>query len=168
MLQIGIAQFVVFVLLCVRRAIHFNDESCSGAVETDDEAGPDDDSAESSDTAETMESESDDVIVPDGDGYMFLIRGDGAFAILRARQRNLTPLVNWTSSDLINQGPGRNELRAVCMGDYFALYINGEFAGDATDQTYESGQVGLAASAYNRLGAHIEFDNLVVHGATAG
>ncbi len=119
-----------------------------------------------SESGEDADTEAELENLPNGDGYMFLIRGDGNYAIMRARGRNLTPLVNWTQSDLINQGPGRNELRAVCMGDYFALYINGEFAGDATDSTYESGQVGLAASAYNRLGVQIEFDNLVVHEAT--
>jgi hypothetical protein len=54
------------------------------------------------------------------------------------------------------------------MGDYLALYINGEFAGDATDSTYSRGQVGLAASAANRLGVRVEFDDLVVRRAVSG
>ena len=123
---------------------------------------------EAAESADAESADEDQENLPNGDGYMFLIRGDGNYAIMRARGRNLTPLVDWTASDLINQGPGRNELRAVCMGDYFALFINGEFVGDATDTTYETGQVGLAASAYNRLGVRIEFDDLVVHEANAG
>jgi hypothetical protein len=103
-----------------------------------------------------------------GDGYLFMIQGSGSFAILRARGRDITPLVNWTPSALIQQGVARNELRVVCMGDYLALYINGEFAGDATDSTYSSGQVGLAASAANRLGVQVEFDDLVVRQAVSG
>ena len=59
-------------------------------------------------------------------------------------------------------------MRAVCMGDYLALYINDEFVADATDDTYSTGQVGLAASASNILGVQVEFDNLTVHEAVSG
>lgn len=103
-----------------------------------------------------------------GDGYLFLIQGTGSFAIMRSRGRNLTPLVNWTPSDKIHAGMERNELRAVCMGDYLAFYINGEFVGDATDSTFASGQVGLLASGATRLGAVIEFDDLKVSAARPG
>lgn len=98
----------------------------------------------------------------EGDGYLFLIQGNGQFAIMRSRGRSLTPLVDWQQSDKINQGAARNSLRAVCVGTYLAMYINGEFVADATDDTYREGQVGLAASAANRLGTVIEFDNLSV------
>lgn len=98
----------------------------------------------------------------EGDGYLFLIQGNGQFAIMRSRGRNLTPLVNWQQSNKINQGAARNSIRAVCVGTYLAMYINGEFVADATDDTYREGQVGLAASAATRLGTVIEFDNLSV------
>jgi hypothetical protein len=114
-------------------------------------------------TAEPAGDSDEEALVADGDGYLFLIRGNGSFAILRARERTITTLVNWTASSLIKQGPARNQLRAVCLGDYLALYINGEFAGDATDDSYSSGQVGMAASASGRLGAVIEFDDLTVY-----
>lgn len=98
----------------------------------------------------------------EGDGYLFLIQGNGQFAIMRSRGRSLTPLVDWQQSDKINQGAARNNLRAVCTGTYLAMYINGEFVADATDDAYREGQVGLAASAANRLGTVVEFDNLSV------
>lgn len=116
----------------------------------------------------TEEAALEEVDAANGDGYLFLVQSSGSFAIMRARGRSITPLVNWTASDLIRQGPASNELRAVCMGDYLALYINGAFAGDASDSTYTSGQVGLTASAANRLGIQVEFDNLVVHEAVSG
>ena len=56
-------------------------------------------------------------------------------------------------------------MRAVCAGNYLALYVNDQFVGDATDDTYTSGQVGLAASAANRLGTRIDFDNLTISAA---
>jgi hypothetical protein len=105
---------------------------------------------------------------PNGDGYLFLIQGNGSFAILRARGRDVRPLVGWTQSDAINQGQARNQLRAVCVGDYLAFYINGQFVGDATDTTYNFGQVGLLASAATRLGAVIEFRDLTVYDAVDG
>lgn len=78
------------------------------------------------------------------------------------------PLVDWTTSDKINTGPALNTLRVVCLGDYLALYINGEFMGDAIDDTYTRGQVGLAAAAASRLGLTVEYDNLTVSQARAG
>ena len=104
----------------------------------------------------------------EGDGYLFLIQGGGQFSIMRARGRNLTPLVNWTASDAIKQGMQTNTLRAVCVGNYLAFYVNGTFVGEATDDTYRDGQVGLAASAADRLGTIIQFDNLTVSQPVAG
>ncbi len=97
-----------------------------------------------------------------GDGYLFLIQGTGSYSIMRARGRDLTPLVNWTTSEHINVGPAENHLRAVCMGDYLAFYINDNFVADVTDSTYQRGQVGLAASAASRLGLLVDFDNLTI------
>jgi len=103
-----------------------------------------------------------------GDGYLFLIQGSGSAAIMRARGRALTPLVDWQTSEAINVGPAKNHLRAVCVGDYLAFYVNDVLVADTTDNAYQSGQVGLAASAANRLGVRVEFDNLSVKAATAG
>lgn len=103
-----------------------------------------------------------------GDGYLFLIQGGGSYGIFRARGRSLTPLVNWQTSEAIHVGPDRNHLRAVCLGDYLAFYVNDTLVADTTDNAYQRGQVGLAASAANRIGAQIEFDNLTIAQANAG
>lgn len=50
----------------------------------------------------------------EGDGYLFLIQGGGQFSIMRARGRNLTPLVNWTASDAINSRACRPTRCAPC------------------------------------------------------
>lgn len=100
--------------------------------------------------------------VNNGDGYLFLVQGSGRFAIMRSRGRSITPLVDWTDASVIEKGAAFNRIRAVCLGDYLALYINGEFVGDATDDTYAAGQVGLVAAGASRLGVQIEFDNLSV------
>jgi hypothetical protein len=118
--------------------------------------------------AEATEAPTDVPSVGEGDGYLFLIQGTGSFSIRRARGRNTVPLVDWTVSDAIEIGPGRNHIRAICAGDYLALYVNDRFVGDATDDAYSSGQVGLAASAANPLGVRVEFDNLIVSEAQPG
>jgi hypothetical protein len=54
------------------------------------------------------------------------------------------------------------------MGDYLAMYVNGTFVGDATDDTYPVGQVGLVGAAASRLGLQVDFDNLTVSAAKPG
>ncbi len=103
------------------------------------------------------------VAANEGDGYLFLIQGTGAGGIFRARGRAIVPLVNWTVSDAIRLGPDTNQLRAVCIGDYLAFYINDQLLGETRDTTFASGQVGLVASAANRLGVRVEFDNLMIY-----
>jgi hypothetical protein len=106
--------------------------------------------------------------VNNGDGYLFLVEGSGRFAIMRSIGRNVTPLVDWTSSGAIRTGAASNRLRAVCLGSYLALYINDQFVGDATDDRYTQGQVGFVAAAATRSGLQVQFDNLSVSTASAG
>lgn len=103
--------------------------------------------------------------VNNGDGYLFLVEGGGRFAIMRSLGRSLTPLVNWTQSSAINTGAAQNRIRAVCMDNYLALYVNGQFIADASDDTYSEGQVGVLAAAAGRVGLEVSFDNLTVSAA---
>lgn len=147
------------------------DEPTSEATEAAAEAGSTE-TAEPTDEAEaTPEGGSASgtaLEISNGDGYLFLIQGGGSYGIFRARGRNLTPLVDWQTSEAINVGPNRNHLRAVCMGDYLAFYVNDTLVADTTDDAFQRGQVGLAASAANRIGALIQFDDLMVAEAVAG
>jgi hypothetical protein len=115
--------------------------------------------AEATDAAEAETSSS---MVNNGDGYLFLIRGDRSYAIMRARGRDVQALVNWGTSNAINPGPGQNHIRAVCLDDYLALYVNDQFVADANDDAYLRGQVGLTAASVDRLGVQVEFDNLTI------
>jgi hypothetical protein len=105
--------------------------------------------------------------VNNGDGYLFLVAGGGRFAIMRSLGRGLTPLVNWTESSAINAGAAQNRIRAVCMGNYLALYVNGQFLADVSDDTYTDGQVALLAAAAGRTGVQVSYDNLTVSAAEA-
>lgn len=120
------------------------------------------------DSTETPEASTPESSFGEGDGYLFLIQGTGSYAIMRARGRDVVPLVNWTTSEHIHVGPGQNHLRVICSGNYLAFYANDQFLADVTDDTYTRGQVGLVASAANRLGVRVEFDNLSISEARAG
>ncbi len=107
--------------------------------------------------------------IANGDGYLFLIQGGGSWGIFRARGRDVFPLHDWAPSELVQRGRGaRNHLRAICADDYLAFYINDEFVAEVKDNSFANGQVGLAASAFNRLGTEVSFDNLVISEALGG
>jgi len=141
------------------------------SIEVPDISGDDDDSpldapSSNSDDEEETGLRITDVYAGNGNGYLFLVQGNGSFSIQRSEGRVLTPLVDWRQSDKINRGTVPNELRAVCVGDYLAFYINGEFVGDAIDDTFTEGQVGLMGATVSTTQVEIAFDNLVVSEAS--
>ncbi len=91
-----------------------------------------------------------------GEGYYFLIGADGSGTIRRSRGRDVTPLVAWTKTGGIVTGAS-NRIRAVCDGDYLALYVNGIFVGEARDSLYSSGYTGLTVVT-TRPGQRISVD----------
>jgi hypothetical protein len=111
-------------------------------------------------------------LVPDNDaqdasaqsGYAFLISGDGYYGIADLSSRSLTFLLEWHQSDAIKQGRAQNTIRAVCVDDYLALYVNDTFLGEVTDATYRrAGQIGLIAGTSSEATVSVTFDNLTVH-----
>jgi hypothetical protein len=146
-------------------------DEAAGSAEGNPTETPESGEAEATPTAESTDEAVQPTTEPsvgEGDGYLFLIQGTGSYAIMRARGRDVVPLVDWTTSEHINVGPGSNHIRAICAGNYLALYVNEQFLADATDDTYTSGQVGLVASAANRLGVRVEFDNLSISAVSTG
>lgn len=103
-----------------------------------------------------------------GDGYLFMIQGNGRYAILRSEGHKITPLVNWATSDVIKMGAAQNRIKAVCAGDYLALYVNDQFLADTSDSLYSKGQVGLVGASAGRTGMFVTFDNLTVYQAKSG
>ncbi|NJL93915.1 MAG: hypothetical protein HC915_09390 [Anaerolineae bacterium] len=87
-----------------------------------------------------------------GTGYGFLVSSNGFAAIVYADGRSLSFIQDWHEHDAIRHGTAQNSLRAVCIGDYLALYVNGDFVMDAEDDRHiQAGQVGL-------LGGVLTFD----------
>ncbi|MCA9934633.1 MAG: hypothetical protein H6662_19965 [Ardenticatenaceae bacterium] len=103
-----------------------------------------------------------------GDGYYFLVSGDGYYAISKGEGEDVTPLVDWTSNSAINKGTATNTIRAVCVGDYLALYVNGKFMAETNDSSYANGYAGFAATAFEGGDTDISFDNLTIQEASLG
>jgi hypothetical protein len=109
-----------------------------------------------------------------GDGYYFLVSGDGYAAIAYGHGTEVDPLVGPTQTNAVNKGTGNNMIRAVCIGDYLALYSNGTFVIDVTHSEYTSGYAGLAVSSNEASDASaddsvdISFDNLTIWAASIG
>jgi hypothetical protein len=109
----------------------------------------------------------------DGSGYYFRISGDGYYAITKSDGKTLTNLVDWTKSDAIHQGQNRNQITAVCVGSYLALYANGEFLAETTDDLLTEGYTALSVSAFedknkDPVEADVSFDNVVIYDASSG
>ena len=68
-----------------------------------------------------------------GRGYTFLISGDGYASIRWSDGRSLQPIVAAQPSAQVKRGAARNRVRAVCIGDYLALWVNDEFVAEARD-----------------------------------
>jgi hypothetical protein len=101
-----------------------------------------------------------------GDGYYFLISGDGYYTISKGDGDDVNELVEWTTSSAISQGQASNTIRAVCIDDYLAMYVNGEFVADTEDSEYTSGYAGFAATAFDGENTDITFDNLTITAAS--
>ena len=96
------------------------------------------------------------------DGYYFLIGGNGSYSIRRGQQDEVFGMVKWARTDAVNQGVAVNTIRVVCVDDYLALYVNGEFVDDLFDDTYSSGYIGFAAATREETTIEVSFDNLIV------
>ena len=95
-------------------------------------------------------------------GYYFLIGSNGSYSIRKGEQEQVNGLFKWARSGAINQGVATNTIRAVCIDDYLALYVNGEFVADTRDNTYAQGAVGLTGAVEEGATLEVAFDDLIV------
>jgi hypothetical protein len=103
-----------------------------------------------------------------GDGYYFRISGTGSGSIIKVEGDEQTNLVDWDENRAINPGRDDNQIVAVCVGEYLALYVNDELIGEATDDAFSRGFVGLTAGGFeDESDVEIAFDNVQVWEAEA-
>lgn len=94
-----------------------------------------------------------------GDGYYFLVSGDGYWSIRKRTATRVESIIDFTRTDAINQGQSINTIRILCIDDYLALYVNGQFVGEAQDSTYQTGYVGFVVAVPDETDIDITFDN---------
>lgn len=102
-----------------------------------------------------------------GDGYYFLISGDGQYTIRRGAVDTIKALIPFTASNAIRQDRGINRIRAVCIGDYLGLYVNDTFVAETRDNYFHSGYAGLAAGVVEGGDVDVAFDDLTAWAASA-
>lgn len=102
----------------------------------------------------------------DGEGYYFLIGGDGSGTIRRSAGRDVKALAAWTKTGAVIGGGAQNRIRAVCDGDYLALYVNDQFVAEARDSLYGSGYTGfVVVTTRDGQRVEVDFDALRVYAA---
>ena len=102
-----------------------------------------------------------------GRGYYFLISGDGYFSIRWSNGRSLDVVVSAKPSSIIYRGASTNRIRAICVGDYLALWINDQFVAEARDNRASEGAVGLSAVMnYTGRAVEVAFDDLKIWRST--
>lgn len=97
-----------------------------------------------------------------GDGYYFMINPNGHYSIRIGRGNEVAPLIDWSPSPAVHSGIDHNTIRAVCLGNQLAMYVNDQLVASVEDNTYSSGYTGLTAAASN-FGVDISFDNLKLY-----
>ena len=95
-------------------------------------------------------------------GYHFLVSVDGSYSIRRSDGVSTIPIIKWQDSSAIYTDFRRNRIRALCIDDYLALYINGQFVADARNNLYTSGSVGIVVGIADEGEVDVTFDSLRV------
>jgi len=98
--------------------------------------------------------------------YYFAVTGAGEYAIGKHTFLGDTILTNdggWGTSDAVASGAGSYRIGADCGSGILTLYVDGQQIDSATDDTYETGGVGLFAWSGEELdGTDVTFDDFVV------
>jgi hypothetical protein len=92
--------------------------------------------------------------------YLFQINDDQYFTFELLDQDEWTTLIDWTKTSAIHPGEV-NQLAVRGKGSHFEFFINDEFVGEADNDEFSSGIVGLVIGFSNAGDKAIfEFDNL--------
>ena len=95
--------------------------------------------------------------------YALVISADGYAAVRKRVQGNdLDYIAEWVQVPSVKTGNATNNLRAECIGDRLALYVNGSLAIETTDSDISSGDAGLIAGTFEQSSTEVLFDNFVV------
>jgi hypothetical protein len=96
--------------------------------------------------------------------YFFLVSSDGytGIGISLDGRRKLLSGDTMLPSGAVLLGEAVNHIRADCIGDQLALYVNGILVAQAQSSQWGDGDVGLTAGSYDEAGVDILFSNFSV------
>lgn len=91
--------------------------------------------------------------------YVFGVKPDGRYFLLRYDRPNWTTVVPNTASSAIKKGTATNRLKAILQDTQLALYVNDQWLTTVDGITLTQGHLGLYADS-EKPGAKAAFDNL--------
>ncbi len=99
-----------------------------------------------------------------GGFYRFNISGDSFYSVGKytLASKEWTDLTSWEKSPHVNAGHNTNRLKVVCRGARFSFYANDQHLIDVEDTSFDTGDIGLFASTYDKPGIRVLFDNLKI------
>lgn len=92
--------------------------------------------------------------------YLFSVSNDGYYMLEVLQNDEWITLIDQTQSDGVSAG--RNTLRVETSGNRIALYVNDTLLEETADDTFTSGDAGLAVSTFADSTGAISFDNLLI------
>ncbi len=102
-------------------------------------------------------------VVDEGHYYYLQLSGEGSWSFYLYQEPNWITLTDFAYLSEIEPFGGFNTIRIVADGTHFTFYANDTYLGEADDDTYASGDIGLAVGNYDEVGATGQFDDLVVY-----
>jgi|GEM_PF-2189433 len=97
----------------------------------------------------------------DDNFYLFGVGNDGLFSLRKKVDGEWQDLQEWLESDaILGEERSVNTLGILAQGEQIHLLINDEVVASVTDDQFSSGNMGLAAGAFDEGGVEIAFDDL--------
>jgi hypothetical protein len=98
------------------------------------------------------------------DFYFMTIRSDGAYAVFKMYQGNefFIGMEGYQFNPSIRTGLNTNHIEVVCRGENLSLVVNNEHLITVQDSSYQVGDVGVIAGAFDEPGVNVYFDNFRV------
>ena len=96
--------------------------------------------------------------------YFLTIRSDGAYAVFKMDQGNefFIGMEGYEFSPAIRTGLNTNRLEVTCRGENLSLVVNNEHLITVQDSSYQVGDVGVIAGAFDQPDVNVYFDNFRV------
>lgn len=96
--------------------------------------------------------------------YEFLVSPAGTFRLRKQVAGVWEDIAGWTSHEAINAGVNANHLTVIAQGTSITCLVNSVEVLDATDSSFNSGQIGVVALSYSgNTTLRAAFDNIEVH-----